>query len=284
MEISVAGRSRSQWGEAPLWWEDRLLYVDIEGGRVCSFDPASGEEKSWEVGERVGTVVPRAAGGLVLAGDSGFAFLDIESGEVTPIADPEKDKLDNRFNDGKCSPDGRFFAGSISLKKRVGDSALYRLDPGLEVTRAFSGVTNSNGIVWTADGARVFYIDTPRQEVLGFDYDAESGELSNLRTEFSTSEAVDASPDGMAIDSDGNLWIAFCHGSCVVCFDQEGEELRRIELPCREVTAVAFGGENLEDLYITTGMPKDDIEEEAGRLFVVKGLGVQGLPANAFAG
>jgi sugar lactone lactonase YvrE len=236
------------------------------------------------VGERVGTVVPRASGGLVIAGDSGFAFLDPGSGEITPIADPEKDKLDNRFNDGKCSPDGRFFAGTISLKKRVGDAALYRLDRDLEVTRAFSGVTNSNGIVWTADGGRVFYIDTPRREVLGFDYDAESGALSNVRTEFSTSEAEDASPDGMAIDADGNLWIAFCHGSCVVCFSEEGEELRRIELPCREVTAVAFGGNDLADLYITTGLPKDDIEPEAGRLFVVKGLGVKGLPANAFAG
>ena len=284
METAIVGENKSQWGEGPLWWEGALYYVDIEGHRVWRFDPSTGEETSWDVGERVGTVVPRASGGLVIAGDSGFRFLDPGSGELTPIADPEKDKLDNRFNDGKCSPDGRFFAGSISLKKRIGDAALYRLDADLSVTKAFSGVTNSNGIVWTADGSAVFYIDTPRREVLGFDYDPVTGELSDLRTEFSTSEAVDASPDGMAIDAEGNLWIAFCHGSCVVCFDEDGKELRRVELPCREVTAVAFGGEDLADLYVTTGIPKDDIEPEAGHLFVVKGLGVTGMPAHAFAG
>ena len=95
---------------------------------------------------------------------------------------------------------------------------------------------------------------------------------------------VAASPDGMAIDADGNLWIAFCHGSCVVCFDQAGNELHRVELPCREVTAVAFGGEGLADLYVTTGVPGSDVEEDAGRLFVVRGLGVTGTPAFAFGG
>jgi sugar lactone lactonase YvrE len=284
MTIEVAGRYRSQWGEGPIWWRGGLFYVDIEGWRVLRYDPATGGEKSWDAGQRVGTVVPRTGGGLVIAGDDGFAFLDEESGELTPIADPEAGKPDNRFNDGKCAPDGRFFAGTISLAKQTGDAALYRLDPDLSVAKVFAGVTNSNGIVWTADGGTMFYIDTPRRAVLAFDYDGDSGTLSRERVAFATGDVVDASPDGMAIDAHGHLWIAFCHGSCVVCLNQAGKELRRVELPCREVTAVAFGGNDLMDLYVTTGLPGSDVEPEAGRLFVVRGLGVAGVPAHAFAG
>lgn len=284
MMIEVVGTRRARWGEGPIWWRERLYYVDIEGRQVRCFDPRTGAERCWDAGQRVGTVVPRVRGGLVIAGDHGFAFLDEPTGTVTPIADPEPHQQDNRFNDGKCSPDGRFFAGTISTVKKAGAAALYRLDRDLSVTEAFGGVTNSNGIAWTADGRTVFYIDTPRRAVLAFDYDAESGALANERTAFPTAGAVAASPDGMAIDAEGNLWIAFCHGSCVVCFDQNGKELRRIELPCREVTAVAFGGRDLADLYVTTGVPGSGAEEHAGRLFVVRGLGVEGTPANAFGG
>jgi sugar lactone lactonase YvrE len=168
------------------------------------------------------------------------------------------------------------------LVKKTGDARLYRLDPDLTLHEAFGPVTNSNGIAWSADGKTVFYIDTPRREVLAFDY--ENGHLRNLRGVVSTAH-LDSSPDGMAIDSDGNLWIAFCHGACVVCFDPEsGAELRRVELPCLETTACAFGGPDLADLYVTTGVHKSVVEEHAGRLFVIRGLGVHGLPANAFAG
>ncbi|MES2439593.1 MAG: SMP-30/gluconolactonase/LRE family protein [Verrucomicrobiota bacterium] len=272
----------SQWGEGPVWWRGALYFVDIEGHRVHRYDPADGSEKSWKVGQRVGTVVPRESGGLVIAGDHGLLFLDEETGALTPIADPEPDKPDNRFNDGKCSPDGRFFAGTISLVKKTGDARLYRLDPDLSLHEAFGPVTNSNGIAWSADGETVFYIDTPRKEVLAFDYD--DGHLRNMRSVVST-EHLDSSPDGMAIDTEGNLWIAFCHGACVVCFDpRSGAELRRVELPCLETTACAFGGPDLADLYVTTGVHKSVVEEHAGRLFVIRGLGVKGLPAHAFAG
>lgn len=284
MHVELAGKNRAQWGEGPIWWRGALYYVDILGERVLRFDPDTGEERFWDVGQEVGTVVPRQGGGLVIAGEDGFAFLDEETGTLEPIADPERGKADNRFNDGKCAPDGRFFAGTISRVKQTGDAALYRLDPDLTVTKVYGGVTNSNGIVWTPGGGTVFYIDTPRRAVLAFDYDLATGSLEGERVAFSTAAAVDGSPDGMAIDREGNLWIAFCHGSCVVCFDQEGTELRRITLPCREVTAVAFGGRELADLYVTTGIPGDDVEAEAGRLFVVRGLGVTGPPANSFAG
>ena len=282
LSIEPVGTIRSQWGEGPIWWQQALYFVDIEGHRVHRFDPADGSEKSWDVGQRVGTVVPRESGGLVIAGDHGLLFLDEETGHLTAIADPEADKPDNRFNDGKCSPDGRFFAGTISLVKKTGDARLYRLDPDLTFHEAFGPVTNSNGIVWSAEGKTVYYIDTPRKEVLAFDY--EDGHLRNLRSVVSTAH-LDASPDGMTLDAEGNLWIAFCHGGCVVSFDPAtGEELRRIELPCLETTACAFGGPDLADLYVTTGVHKTIVEEQAGRLFVIRGLGVKGLAANAFAG
>ncbi len=281
IQIEATGTIRSQWGEGPIWWQDALFYVDIEGHKVHRFDPADGSERTWEIGQRVGTVVPRESGGLVIAGDHGIYLLDTETGALTHVTDPEQDQPDNRFNDGKCSPDGRFFAGTISLVKRT-DAKLYRLDPDLTLHEAFGPVTNSNGIVWSADGKTVYYIDTPRKEVLAFDYD--DGHLRNLRSAVSTAH-LDSSPDGMTIDAAGNLWIAFCHGGCVACFDPEsGNELQRVQLPCLETTACTFGGPDLADLYVTTGVHKSEVEENGGRLFVIRGLGTQGLPAHAFAG
>jgi sugar lactone lactonase YvrE len=281
-EISVIGNYRAQWGEGPIWWQNALYYVDIEAHKVIRFDPTSGAETIWNVGQRVGTVVPRADGGLLCAGDQGFFFLDPQTGAVTPIADPEADKPNNRFNDGKCSPDGVFFAGTISLVKQTGDARLYRLLPDLTVSEAFGPVTTSNGIVWSADRKTVYYIDTPRREILAFRYENQT--LHDPRVVLSTA-AIDASPDGMSIDENDNLWVVFCHGACVVCYDPiSGESIQRIDLPCLETTACAFGGPDLCDLYVTTGIHKSVVEEQAGRLFVIKGLGVRGTPAHAFAG
>ncbi|MBB80912.1 MAG: gluconolaconase [Roseibacillus sp.] len=280
----LAGKYRAQWGEGPLWWEGKLYYVDIEGGVVVEFTPQSGEEKFWHIGERVGSVVPRMGGGFVVARDSGFAFLNAETGEVKAVGDPEPDKYENRFNDGKCSPDGRYFAGTISLAKRKGDAALYRLDPSLRIERILGGITNSNGLVWTKDGSTLFYIDTPRLSVQSFRYEATTGSLFDQREAFSTAGRVPGVPDGMTIDTEGNLWIAFCHGGCVVCFDQLGNELERIFVPCREVTAPTFGGVGLKDLYVTTGQPAEEVEENAGRLFVFSDLGAAGNPTHCFRG
>lgn len=285
--IELAGNYAAQWGEGPIWWQGRLLYVDIERHLVLQYDSSTHEEKTWDLSSsvgRIGTVVPRAQGGLVVAGDTGLHFLDPATGTTTAITDPETDKPDNRFNDGKCSPDGRFFAGTISLVKNTGDATLYRLDPDLSLHTAYSGVTNSNGIVWSADSSTCYYIDTPRQSVLAFDYSAETGLLTGARIAFSTSH-ISASPDGMTIDSNDNLWIAFCHGACVICYDPTtGNQLHRVDLPCLESTACAFGGENLDELYVTTGIHSIIEEEDAGRLLRIRGLGVTGVPASPFEG
>ncbi|MEM6821962.1 MAG: SMP-30/gluconolactonase/LRE family protein [Verrucomicrobiota bacterium] len=284
MNPEPIGTRVSKWGEGPVWHNNLLYYVDIAGQAVLSFDPNTGEEKEWSVDQQVGFVVPCKSGKLLCGGGRGFFYLDTTSGETTDIHNPEPDIETNRINDGKCSPDGRAFGGSISMNKTTGAASLYRLDPDLSCHLAYKGVTNSNGIVWSLDAATCYYIDTPTRLVLAFDYSSETGELTNKREAFSTG-AIDASPDGMAIDANGHLWIAFCHGSCVVRFDPDtGEQLQRIEFPCMETTACAFGGPNGNDLYVTTGINGSKDEELAGRLFVIRDIGVSGKPAFVFAG
>ncbi len=284
IEATVVGNYQAEWGEGPIWHSDRLLYVDIEGKRVIDFNPESGSEQIIEAGERVGTVVPRQSGGLVIAGDDGFSFLDPDSGEVRPVADPEPDKKpDNRFNDGKCDPAGRFWAGTISTVKKTGAAALYMLDADRQVHLKYPNVTNSNGLCWTEDAKTFYYIDTPSKKVRAFDFDNATGEIDNERTAIDTSH-IDSSPDGMAIDIAGNLWIAFCRGGMLMCFDPgTGKDLARIPLPVSGVTACAFGGPDLKTLYITTGQFKNQAEENAGRLFAAQ-PGIAGLPSFAYAG
>lgn len=280
----IVGSHKSVWGEGPLWdnVRQRLLYVDIEAYKILAFDPVTGTEKIWDVGQRVGTIVTREQGGLVWAGDKGLFFLNEDTGISTFIADPEPDIADNRFNDGKCDPAGRFWAGTISLKKRQ-DASLYCLHTDLTVEKKFGPVTNSNGIVWTRDASTMYYIDTPSKKIRAFDFDVGTSAISNERVLWDTS-ADESSPDGMTIDSEDRLWIAFCHGAKVVCFDPASRSvLEQIDFPCIETTACAFGGPDLRDLYVTTGLKPGLEEAAAGRLFVCR-PGAQGVPAFAFKG
>jgi sugar lactone lactonase YvrE len=282
IQVEPVGQYLSVWGEGPIWHQNRLLYVDIETHKILAYDPLTQGEKIWNVGERVGTVVPRAKGGLVWAGDSGFHFLDETTGQSTPIGDPEPDLPDNRFNDGKCDPAGRLWAGSICLKKRP-EAALYCLHTDLRIEKKFSPVTNSNGIIWTHDAATMYYIDTPSKKIRSFDFDASTSAISNERILWDTSEDS-SSPDGMTIDSEDRLWIAFCHGAKVVCFDPTTRTIvEQIDFPAVETTACAFGGPELRDLYVTTGLKPGLSEPLAGRLFVCR-PGAQGVAAEAFAG
>lgn len=282
------GNTVSQWGEGPIWWDGYLYYVDIEGHHLRRLDPESAEESAWDVGERIGTVVPTPAKDVVIyAGDTGFVRFNLETGEKTPLADPEAAlRGKNRFNDGKCDPAGRFWAGTISTVKDTGTANLYCLDTDGTCTLKVPGLTNSNGICWSADAETLYHIDTPTQEIRAYDFDPATGEIRNPRAVVDTAaRGYASSPDGMTIDSEGMLWVAFCHGGCVVRFDpSKDKELLRVDLPCIETTACAFGGPNLDRLFVTTGIKHGIDEPEAGRVFVIDGLGVQGVPAFAFKG
>ncbi|NBB80613.1 MAG: SMP-30/gluconolactonase/LRE family protein [Verrucomicrobia bacterium] len=285
---NTIGTTVSQWGEGPIWWEGCLYYVDIEGHKLIRLDPESGDEATWDVGERIGTVVPTGDPDVVLyAGDSGYVRYHLKTGDRTPLADPEAAlRGKNRFNDGKCDPAGRFWAGTISLVKDKGSANLYCLDTDGSFSLKVPGLTNSNGICWTEDAKTMYHIDTPTREVRAYEYDLASGNIGDPRVAVDTAtHGYASSPDGMTIDAEGMLWVAFCHGGCVVRFDpQKNKELRRIDLPCIETTACTFGGRNLDRLFVTTGIKRGLDEPQAGQIFVIDGLGIQGRPASAYKG
>ena len=289
-EPTIQGISNaiSQWGEGPIWWGEGLFYVDIEGHKLRHLNPLSGEEKEWDVGERIGTVVPTAhADEVIYAGETGYVRFHLKTGAKTPLADPEAAlRGKNRFNDGKCDPAGRFWAGTISMIKDRGTANLYCLDAAGSCTLKASDVTNSNGLCWSADAATMYYIDTPTQKVRAYDFDIEGASIANPRVAVDTAAlGYDSSPDGMTIDNEGMLWVAFCHGGCVVRFDpSSGKEIQKVELPCVETTACAFGGPQLDRLFVTTGIKSDLDEPDAGKVFVIDGLGVRGVPALAYKG
>jgi len=287
LTIEQIGSRSSKWGEGPIFWQDHLYYVDIEGHALIRLDTQSGVEKIWDMDERIGTVVPCQSGDLLCAGDSGIYRFNPLDGSKISLADPEAEKRpDNRFNDGKCDPGGRFWAGTISTVKKTGDASLYQLDEFGSLKRMISGVTNSNGICWDQEKKLMYYIDTPTQKVIVYDYELASGKIENSRIAVDfTKFGVEGSPDGMTMDSEGMLWVAMCHGGAVLQVNPDtGELLRKVLLPCVETTACTFGGNRLDRLFVTTGIHKTLEEAGAGHVFVVDGLQAQGTPAQPYHG
>ncbi|HAF58953.1 MAG TPA: gluconolaconase [Opitutae bacterium] len=287
LKISTLGSRSSKWGEGPIYWKDHLLYVDIEGHSLIRLNPETQEEEVWGMRERIGTVVPTLGEDFICAGDSGIYRFDPSRNQKTNLADPEANKRpDNRFNDGKCDPRGRLWAGTISTIKKVGDANLYLLDQSGVLTLKVSGVTNSNGICWNASKTQMYYIDTPTQKIISFEYDDENGNLGDSHVAVNFAQLKEeGSPDGMTIDQDGMLWVAMCHGGSVLRLDpHSGELLQKVELPCVETTACAFGGKNLDRLFVTTGHHKTLVEKDAGKVFAIDGLGLCGIPASPYLG
>jgi sugar lactone lactonase YvrE len=287
LSIEQIGLRSSKWGEGPIFWQDHLYYVDIEGHALVRLNPQTGEEKIWDLDERIGTVVPCQSGDLLCAGDSGIYRFNPLDGSKISLADPEAEKRpDNRFNDGKCDPGGRFWAGTISTVKKTGDASLYQLDESGSLKRMISGVTNSNGICWDQEKKLMYYIDTPTQKVTVYDYDLANGKIENSRIAVDfTKFGIEGSPDGMTMDVEGMLWVAMCHGGAVLQINPDtGELLRKVLLPCVETTACTFGGNRLDRLFVTTGIHKTLEEAGAGHVFVVDGLNAQGTPAQPYHG
>ena len=282
--------AHAQVGEGPLWDEERqvLYWVDILSSLLYIYDPATGENRALDVGRHVGTVVTRASGGLMLAVREGFASFDLETQELTLIANPEAHITGNRFNDGKCDPAGRFWAGTMAYENPTNQGSLYRLDTDLSVHKIFGDVAISNGIIWSLDHTTMYYIDTLRKNVRAFDYADDTGDISNERVIINVPEEI-GMPDGMAIDSEGMLWVAHYGGSCVSRWNPNTAQLlEKIDLPVTQVTACAFGGPNLDILFITSAAQELDAAELerqplAGGLFSIK-TPYQGVLSFRFGG
>ena len=282
--------AHAQVGEGPLWDEEQqvLYWVDILSSLLYIYDPATGENRALDVGRHVGTVVTRASGGLMLAVREGFASFDLETQELTLIANPEAHITGNRFNDGKCDPAGRFWAGTMAYENPTNQGSLYRLDTDFSVHKIFGDVAISNGIIWSLDHTTMYYIDTLRKNVRAFDYADDTGDISNERVIINVPEEV-GMPDGMAIDSEGMLWVAHYGGSCVSRWNPNTAQLlEKIDLPVTQVTACAFGGPNLDTLFITSAAQELDAAELArqplaGGLFAIK-TPYQGVPSFRFGG
>lgn len=268
-------------GEGPVWdhRSQELWWVDIKGHRLHCYTPQTGINKAFDIGQFVGAAVPCVRKGFVLALHHGFAFYDPETQDLDLITDPEA-HLNTRFNDGKCDPVGRFWAGTMGLDHpREPIGSLYCLRP-FNLTHELSDITISNGLAWTADTKTMFYIDTVKQCVLRFDYDVSTGTKSNP-TEALTFTGEDW-PDGMCIDEQDNLWIAFYGQGKVCCYDPVStEKLQEIKVAASCTTSCTFGGENLDQLFITSAASEGD--KYGGALFVCE-PGVKGRKASFFAG
>jgi len=276
-------------GEGPVWRAETqdLVWVDIESARVCCFNPATGENQTWDVGEKPGLAVPTKQGDLILGTSVGFVRLDLASGVLSPIIDPEQDLPNNRFNDGKVDPEGRLWAGTMGMDETPNVGSLYRLNRNLSADKLFDQVSISNGMAWTSDQKTFYYIDSPTRRVDVFDCDMAGGTVSDRRTAFGLPEGM-GYPDGMCIDNEGMLWVALWQGWGVARFALGGALLAKVEVPVECVTSCCFGGENWDELYITTS--SRDLDETgraeqplAGGLFRCR-PGVSGPPTNLFLG
>lgn len=268
-------------GEGPVWsprWGG-LRWLDMLAGDLLSLDADGGVDRR-HVGSIVAAVRPRRGGGAVIAVERGFALEELD-GLITYLP-PVWTSTAIRMNEGGCDPDGRFYCGSMAYDQRPGAASLYQLDPDLSVHSVLTEVTISNGLEWSPDGSRAYYNDTATHRVSVFDYDAQSG-LTNRRTFVEIPDGGD--PDGLTVDSEGGVWTAIFDGGCVHRYRPDGVLDEVVEVPARQVTACTFGGERLDELFITTSREglQDDEDPLAGSLFRARPQ-VTGLPVREFAG
>lgn len=287
--VKVVVDAHAELGEGPSWdaRENVLWWVDITRNLVHRYEPVSGVNTTFDVGQAVGAVVPRASGGLALAVQDGFAVLDPKTSHTQLIAAVEKDMPQNRMNDAKCDSSGRLWGGTMAYDETPGAGAFYRLNPDRSVVTILEQVTCSNGIGWSPDDRLMYYTDSGAQQVDVFDYDRSTGEVVNRRKLIDI--PADAGvPDGMAVDSEGHLWIALWGGAAIRRYTPDGTLDRVLEVPAKQVTSMAFGGPDLSDLYITSatiGLSEAELRTHphSGALFLHH-PGVSGQSTHSYGG
>ena len=269
-------------GEGPVWdhQQNVLWWVDIELGILHEFKPGIKGNRSFKIGKLIGAAVPRKEKGLVMAVEDGFAFFDPQTSNLEMIEYVEDDLKENRFNDGKCDSKGRFWAGTMEIDPVNPNGSLYCFSPDTHKTeKKFDQIYISNGIAWPKDDSLMYFIDSLRYKVQAFRYDADTGNIKFQR-DLIKFDPNQGTPDGMTIDSNNNIWVAFYDGAKVCCYNPlNGVLLDQIDIPAQRPTSCTFGGENLDILYITTAAKEGD--PKGGGLFSAK-PGVIGLKANYF--
>jgi len=284
MKIEVISGAVAMLGKGPAWdaKTQTLYWVDILGKRVHYYH--KDEDGFIQLDEMPGCLAPTKNGTLLVAAHASILDLQPATGKIAVLA-TLGEPADNRFNDGKCDPAGRFLAGTMNMDEETPSGALYSFD-GHTVTPLLDGICISNGLAWSPDYKTFYYIDTPTREVKAFDYDLSNGQIANPRVDISVPKML-GRPDGMTSDTNGNLWIAMWGGAQITRWNpQNGELLEQISLPAKNVTSCVFGGENLNELYVTSarkGLDTADIAEYrfSGSLMRIQ-TGVRGIPTFEF--
>ena len=281
-------------GESPVWHagEQRLYWIDIQGKQIHRFDPVTRNNESFSLPEIVTCIQLRGERGLILTLKKNFAFFDPATKKLEVLASVEDNLPENRFNDGKCDPQGRFWAGTMDAKQWKNPSGfLYRMNPDQTVDTMQSQVICSNGSGWSPDGRTMYYTESFRYAVFAYDFDATSGTISNRRT-FAEISAEDRKaggfPDGMTVDAEGFVWSNVVGVGKIVRYDPAGNVERIVQLPVPRATDCTFGGKDLDTLFITSAretMTPEQLEQAplSGSLFAVE-AGVRGLLPTPFAG
>ena len=273
---------RANLGEGPLWdSRNKILYwIDIIDKKIFNYNSKTKTTSTIILDQYIGSIALSKSEKLLLALHHGFYFLDSKTGELKKINDPESNLPKNRFNDGKCDAHGRFWAGTTSFDELDPVGALYCLETDFKVRKIFNEVLISNGLAWSLDNKKMYYIDSPRREIYSFDYEIITGTIRNKKIIIKVPDDM-GFPDGMTIDTDGNLWIAHW-GAYLICkWDpRKGKLLDKIKIPANRVSSCTFGGSDLDELYITTAqrgfadigkkLDKDSVNEYDGLLFKIK--------------
>jgi sugar lactone lactonase YvrE len=289
ISAELVADARATLGEGPVW-DDReqcVWWVDILGESIHRTEPLTGQDDVIPVGQMVGALGLRQGDGLVVAVRDGFVSVDPASGRIERMADVEADRPSARMNDGKVDPRGRFWAGTTDIDHRPGLGTLYRLDADLTVSPMLTDVTISNGLDWTADGATMYFIDTPTRQVDRFSFEPSTGSIGERRKAVSIRPGA-GNPDGMTLDAEDHLWVALWDGWAVERYSPDGTLELRVEVPAAQATSCTFGGVDLGTLFITTAQKEFPVggkpdQPHAGGLFACR-PGVRGRPAHRFAG